>query len=153
MLWGAQFHLPHGRSNALVMESVIQYNADLAGTANNYAAWKYRMMAERLNLPARTPREGTVSLLYAIRKLKREIGIPQGIQATGKVDPELFEKAVEGMAEEAMHDRCTPPIPHRRLRKILSVFIANLSEICVVPSIESLKRSPAVPKKFTKNER
>ena len=108
---GAQFHLPHGRSNALVMESVIQYNADLAGTANNYAAWKYRMMAERLNLPARTPREGTVSLLYAIRKLKREIGIPQGIQATGKVDPELFEKAVEGMAEEAMHDRCTPTNP------------------------------------------
>ena len=108
---GAQFHLPHGRANALVMESVIQYNADLAGTANNYAAWKYRMMAERLNLPARTPREGTVSLLYAIRKLKREIGIPQGIQATGKVDPELFEKAVEGKAEEAMHDRCTPTNP------------------------------------------
>ena len=108
---GAQFHLPHGHANALVMESVIQYNADLAGTANNYAAWKYRMMAERLNLPARTPREGTVSLLYAIRKLKREIGIPQGIQATGKVDPELFEKAVEGMAEEAMHDRCTPTNP------------------------------------------
>ena len=110
---GAQFHLPHGRANALVMDAVIAYNADLAGTANNYAAWKYQKMAAELNLPARTPREGTVSLLRAIEKLKCEIGIPKGIQTTGKVDPVLFEQAVESMAEEALHDRCTPtnPIP------------------------------------------
>lgn len=108
---GAEFHLPHGRANALMMEAVIAYNADLAGTANNYAAWKYQMMAAELNLPARTPREGTVSLMQAIAKLKRELGIPTGIHATGKVDPELFEKAVEGMAEDAMHDRCTPTNP------------------------------------------
>ena len=128
------------------MESVIQYNADLAGMANNYAAWKYRMMAERLNLPARTPQgKERSSLLYAIRKLKGN-RYSQGIQATGKVDPELFEK----QWKEWRKKRCTivapPPIPHRRLRKILSVFIANLSEICVVLIIESLKRSPAVPK-------
>ena len=108
---GAEFHLPHGRANALMMEAVIAYNADLAGMANNYAAWKYQMMAAELNLPARTPREGTVSLMQAIAKLKRELGIPTGIHATGKVDPELFEKAVEGMAEDAMHDRCTPTNP------------------------------------------
>ena len=108
---GAEFHLPHGRANALMMEAVIAYNADLAGTANNYAAWKYQMMAAELNLPARTPREGTVSLMQAIAKLKREVGIPVGIHATGRVDPELFEKAVEGMAEEALRDRCTPTNP------------------------------------------
>ena len=76
-------------------------------------------MAAELNLPARTPREGTVSLMRAIEKLQREIGIPQGIQATGKVDPELFEKAVEGMAEEAMHDRCTPTNPVRPTKEDL----------------------------------
>lgn len=116
---GAEFHLPHGRANALVMEAVIAYNADLAGTANNYAAWKYQMMAAELNLPARTPREGTVSLLRAIGQLKRELGIPLGIQATGKVDPELFEKAVEGMAEEALCDRCTPTNPVRPTKEDL----------------------------------
>lgn len=108
---GAEFHLPHGRANALMMEAVIAYNADLAGTANNYAAWKYQMMAAELNFPARTPREGTVSLMQAIAKLKRELGIPLGIHATGRVDPELFEQAVEGMAEEALRDRCTPTNP------------------------------------------
>ena len=116
---GSQFHLSHGRACALMMESVIEYNADIAGTANNYAAWKYQKMAAELNLPARTPREGTVSLMRAIEKLQREIGIPQGIQATGKVDPELFEKAVEGMAEEAMHDRCTPTNPVRPTKEDL----------------------------------
>ncbi len=116
---GAEFHLPHGRANALLMEAVIEYNADIAGTANNYAAWKYQKMAAELNLPARTPREGTVSLLRAIAQLKREIGIPQGINATGRVDPELFEKAVEDMAEEAMNDRCTPTNPVEPTKKDL----------------------------------
>ena len=41
----------------------------------------------------------------------KELGIPLGIHATGRVDPELFEKAVEGMAEEALRDRCTPTNP------------------------------------------
>ena len=116
---GAEFHLPHGRANALLMESVIEYNADIAGTANNYAAWKYQKMASELNLPARTPREGTVSLLRAIAQLKRDIGIPQGINATGRVDPELFEKAVENMAEDAMNDRCTPTNPVTPTKKDL----------------------------------
>ena len=108
---GAQFHLPHGRANALMMEAVIAYNADLAGKANNDAAWKYQKMARELNLPARTPREGVVSLLRAIASLKRELGIPHSIQATKKVDVRAFEDAVENMAEEAMHDRCTPTNP------------------------------------------
>lgn len=116
---GAEFHLPHGRSNALMMEAVIEYNADIAGSANNYAAWKYQKMAAELNLPARTPREGTVSLLRAIEQLKRDLGIPQGIHATGKVDPELFEKVVEDMAEDAMHDRCTPTNPIQPTKKDL----------------------------------
>lgn len=116
---GARFHLPHGRANALMMEAVIAYNADLAGTANNHAAWKYQKMAAELNLPARTPREGTVSLLRAIAQLKCELGIPQGIQTTGKVDPKLFEQAVEDMAEEAMHDRCTPTNPVRPTKEDL----------------------------------
>lgn len=116
---GAQFHLPHGRANAMMVEAVIEYNADISGTANNYAAWKYQKMAAELNLPARTPREGTVSLLRAIEQLKRDLGIPQGIHATGKVDPELFEKAVEDMAEEAMHDRCTPTNPIQPTKKDL----------------------------------
>lgn len=96
-------------------------------------------------MPARTPREDGQS---ALRHSEAEAGnrYSPGNSGYWKSRPELFEKAVE----EWRKKRCTivapPPIPHRRLRKILSVFIANLSEICVVPSIESLKRSPAVPK-------
>ena len=108
---GARFHLAHGRANALLMDAVIAYNADLAGTANNYAAWKYQKMAAELNLPARTPREGTVSLLRAIEKLKSDVGIPKGIHTTGKIDPAQFEQALDLMAEEALHDRCTPTNP------------------------------------------
>lgn len=116
---GAEFHLPHGRSNALMIEAVIEYNADIAGSANNYAAWKYQKMAAELNLPARTPREGTVSLIRAIEQLKRDLGIPDGIHATGKVDPELFEKVVEDMAEDALNDRCTPTNPVQPTKKDL----------------------------------
>ena len=68
-------------------------------------------MARELSWPARPPREGVVSLLRAIASLKRELGIPHSIQATKKVDVRAFEDAVENMAEEAMHDRCTPTNP------------------------------------------
>ena len=67
----------------------------------------------------RSPREGVVSLMQAIAKLKRELGIPMGIHATGKVDPQLFEQAVENMAEDALHDRCTPTNPIRPTKEDL----------------------------------
>jgi len=109
---GGTFHLPHGRSNALMLSAVMEYNAELIGSANGYAAERYAKLAELLNLPARTRREGAVSFIREVNRLKKALGIEDGIRALG-VDPAEFENALENMAEAALADRCTPTNPRQ----------------------------------------
>lgn len=103
---GGTFHIPHGRSNALMLNTVMEFNADLAGSADGYAAEKYAKLATVLQLPARTRREGSVNFMLAVNRLKKKLGIEDNIRALG-VEQTEFEKALEQMAETAMLDRCT----------------------------------------------
>jgi alcohol dehydrogenase class IV len=107
---GGTFHIPHGRSNALMLSAVIEYNADLAGSATGYAAERYAKLASMLQLPARTPREGTVNLLREINRLKKSLGVEDGVHALG-IGKAEFEDELERMAEAALADRCTPTNP------------------------------------------
>lgn len=109
---GGSFHIPHGRSNAMMLNAVMEYNADLSGSANGYAAIRYAKLAEMLQLPARTPREGSVSFIKAVARLKSSLGIEDHVRALG-VDQAEFEKALESMAEAALVDRCTPSNPRQ----------------------------------------
>lgn len=107
---GGTLYLPHGRCNALLLEEVIAFNGDLEKSANNYAAKRYAKLAELLDLPARTVREGLVSYIDAVRKLKEQLAIESGFASLG-VDEEVYQTAIENMAEAAMLDRCTPANP------------------------------------------
>lgn len=108
--FGGTFHIPHGRSNALLLTAVMEYNADLAGSANGYAAERYAKLASILQLPSRTRREGTVSFIQAVGKLKKALGIEDNIKSLGINQPD-FENALERMAETALSDRCTATNP------------------------------------------
>lgn len=109
---GGVFHIPHGRANALLLNKVIEYNAELSGSANSYAAKKYSQLAELLNLPARTYREGVVSFIEAISRLQKALGVEYNIRSL-KIEQEEFESAIEQMVETAMSDRCTPTNPRK----------------------------------------
>jgi alcohol dehydrogenase class IV len=110
--FGGTFHISHGRSNALLLNAVIEFNAELTGSANGHAAERYAKLAEILKLQARTRREGTVNLMTAISKLKKSLGIEEHFSALG-IDQAEFEKELEQMAETAMLDRCTPTNPRQ----------------------------------------
>lgn len=107
---GGTFHIPHGRSNALLISAVMEYNADLGGSASGYAAGRYAELAKVLALPARTRREGTVNFIQAVGRLKKKLGIEDSILALG-VEKAEFEDALERMADAALLDRCTPTNP------------------------------------------
>ncbi len=109
---GATFHISHGRSNALLLSAVMEYNSDLRGSANGYAAERYAKLAKILQLPARTPREGTVNFILAIDKLKKLLGVETNIRTLG-VDPKDFETALDNMSQAALLDRCTPTNPRQ----------------------------------------
>ncbi|WP_350343918.1 1-propanol dehydrogenase PduQ [Proteinivorax tanatarense] len=107
---GATFHLSHGRSNALLLEGVMEYNADLSGKANDYATEKYAKLAKMLQLPARTKREGAVNFISAVSKLKKNLKIENSISSFD-IKKEDFEQALEQMSTSALNDRCTPTNP------------------------------------------
>lgn len=109
---GGTFHIPHGRSNALMFSAVMEYNAELSGSAGGYAAERYAQLADMLRLPARTRREGSVNFIREVNRLKKALGIEDSIRALG-VDQAEFENALENMAEAALADRCTPTNPRQ----------------------------------------
>lgn len=122
--FGGTFHLSHGRSNALLMEAVIEYNANLRDTSDQQVAAKYGQLARILGLPARTTREGYVNFLQAVRQLKRDLDIQSSIKAAGIKEDE-FMAAAENMAQQAMADRCTPSNPRTPTKEdIIAIYKA-----------------------------
>lgn len=116
--FGATFHIPHGRSNAVLLTGVLEYNSNLKGSADGYAAQRYAQLAAVLGLPARTSREGVVSFIQAVEQLKKKLDVEANIRALG-VEPELFERSLESMAQSALADRCTPSNPRQPTKEDL----------------------------------
>jgi acetaldehyde dehydrogenase/alcohol dehydrogenase len=125
---GAEFHIPHGRANTILMPHVIRYNAT---KPKKFAAFpkyehfiadkRYAEIARILGLPARTTEEGVESLVQAIIKLAKELDMPLSIAETG-VSKEEFESKVEELAELAFEDQCTTANPKLPL-------VSDLAEI------------------------
>ena len=94
---GGEFHIPHGRANAILLPHVIEYN----GTApTKFAAFpryksfvadkKYAEIARMLGLKANTVEEGVKSLADAVRDLMKEVNIPMTVKECGIDEKEYF---------------------------------------------------------------
>lgn len=110
---GGEFHIPHGRANAILLPHVIAYNAGLPSKFTPYAKYeyykapeKYREIARYLGLPAGTVTEGVNSLIKAIEELMAKLDMPHTIAECG-VDREEFRRKIPTMAERAFADQCT----------------------------------------------
>ena len=88
---GAEFHLPHGRINAILLPYVIRYNGVEDPTKfvsfpkyeYYIAKHKYAEIARRMNFPAYTDDEGLESLAREVDKLREDIGIPKSFKEAG----------------------------------------------------------------------
>lgn len=115
---GGTFHISHGRSNALLLSAVLEYNANLNSNTSRNVSEKYAKLAAILQLPARTNREGTINFMQAVVDLRKSLGIPSRIRDLG-IDKGNFENEVSNMVELALHDRCTPTNPRQPSREDL----------------------------------
>ena len=122
---GGEFHIPHGRANAILLPHVIEYNASKPSKFVSYPKYetfiadrKYAEIAKALGLPATTVEEGVKSLIKAIRDLMKELNLPMTI-AECKVDKKEFLSKVPMLAEKAFEDQCTTANPRLPLIKEL----------------------------------
>ncbi len=115
---GAEYHLPHGLANALLIEHVIRYNAtdaprkQTAFSQYGYpdATSRYARMARYMGLGDGTNEEMKDKLLAAFRELCVKLEIPATIKDVG-VDEKQFFAQLDDLAEEAFDDQCTGTNP------------------------------------------
>ncbi|MCM3171313.1 MULTISPECIES: bifunctional acetaldehyde-CoA/alcohol dehydrogenase [Paenibacillus] len=115
--WGGQYHTAHGRTNAILMPHVIRYNAKKPTKFASFPKYshfvadeRYAEIARILGLPARTTEEGVNSLINAIRKMNKTLGIEESFQEIG-FDAKDFEAHVDYLADRAFEDQCTTANP------------------------------------------
>ena len=114
---GGEYHIPHGRANAILLPWVIEYNAT---KPVKFATWpKYNhfiadqrlaTIAQILGLPCSTTEEGVASLIKAVRDLNEYLHIPATIKDAG-VDEAVFLAGVDELADKAHSDQCTTANP------------------------------------------
>lgn len=120
---GAEFHIPHGRANAILLPHVIEYNGEITPTkfmsfpkyGKYVAADKFAEIAKALGLPASTPEEGVKSLIKAVRDLMKELNVSPTIKDCG-IDEKTYLAAIGDLAYKAFEDQCTTANP--RLPKV-----------------------------------
>ncbi len=123
---GGEFHIVHGRANAILLPHIIEYNG--ATNPSKFVVFpkyekyiapqKFQEIAKALGLPASTPEEGVKSLADAVRNLMKELDMPLTIKALG-VDEKDFLSAVDDLAYKAFEDQCTTANP--RLPKVVEL--------------------------------
>ncbi|WP_430509436.1 bifunctional acetaldehyde-CoA/alcohol dehydrogenase [Gottfriedia solisilvae] len=128
---GAEFHIPHGRANAILMPHVIRYNAKKPTKFTAFPKYKYFVadkryaeIARTLGLPSSTTEEGVESLIEAVCSLAKELNINMSIQAQGVSENEFTEK-VSYLADRAFEDQCTTANPKLPLVKELEEVYLN----------------------------
>ncbi|HEX9059327.1 MAG TPA: iron-containing alcohol dehydrogenase, partial [Clostridia bacterium] len=114
---GGEFHIPHGRANAVLLPYIIEYNAQKPTKFVAFPKYetfiadkKYAEIAKALGLPAATYEEGVQSLIKAVRTLMKELNMPSTI-AECKVDSKMFAAKVPELADRAFEDQCTTANP------------------------------------------
>lgn len=114
---GGEYHIPHGRANAILLPHVVEYNAQKPTKFTIFPKYekfiadeKYAKIARHLGLKASTTDEGVKSLVAAIRSLMKEIEIPTTIKECG-VNEAVFMGNLSTLAENAFEDQCTTANP------------------------------------------
>ena len=114
---GGEFHIPHGRANAIVLPYVIAYNAKKPSKFVSFPKYeyfiadeKYAKLAKMLGLKAKDTQEGVNSLIEAIKELMVKLEMPKSIKECG-IDEKEFLSKVDELSDRAFEDQCTTVNP------------------------------------------
>lgn len=98
---GALYDTPHGVANAIILPTVMEYNAPATGE-------KYREIARAMGVQgvdSMTQEEYRKAAIDAVRKLSEDVGIPADLKAIVK------EEDIPFLVQSAYDDACRPGNP------------------------------------------
>lgn len=98
---GALYDTPHGVANAIILPTVMEYNAPATGE-------KYRNIAKAMGVDgvdSMTIDEARKAAVNAVKKLSKDVGIPENLKDIVKPED------VDFLAQSAYDDACRPGNP------------------------------------------
>lgn len=114
---GGQYHVAHGRANAILLPYVIKYNSKMPSKFVSFPKYetfiadkKYADIARRLGLPCKTTEEGVNSLINAIKDLMKKLDMTTSFREEN-IPKEIYMKNIDDLAEKAFEDQCTTANP------------------------------------------
>lgn len=126
---GGEYHIPHGRANAVLLPYVIKYNATKPTKFATFPKYeffiadeKYAKAARFIGLAGNTTEESVDNLIKAIRQLMKDLNMPMSIKECG-VDEDVFMSGLRKLAENAHDDQCTGANPRYPLvEEIMEIY-------------------------------
>ena len=113
---GALYDTPHGVANAIILPTVMEYNAPATGE-------KYREIARAMGVQgvdSMTQEEYRKAAIDAVRKLSEDVGIPADLKAIVK------EEDIPFLAQSAYDDACRPGNPRETSVEEIAVLYKSL---------------------------
>ncbi|WP_313129149.1 1-propanol dehydrogenase PduQ [Anaerocolumna sp.] len=105
---GGKLHVPHGRTNAILLPHVVEFNSNITGyTPKDYseAAMKYAKIAKLIGVSGSTVRLSVKNLISEITRLMQRMKMPTKLTEC-KISTEDILKEKKGIAEGALKDSC-----------------------------------------------
>ena len=114
---GAEFHLPHGRINAILLPYVIKYNSSTPTKFVSFPKYeyfiadkKYAELSRKMGFKSDTTEDAINSLIQEIQKLNEKLNIPKSFKEAG-IEESEFMKKLDLLADRAFEDQCTTANP------------------------------------------
>lgn len=98
---GALYNTPHGVANAIILPTVMEYNAEATGD-------KYKYIAKAMGVEGvenMSQAEYRKAAVDAVKKLSKDVGIPANLKEIVK------EKDLDFLSQSAFDDACRPGNP------------------------------------------
>lgn len=126
---GGEFHIAHGRCNAILLPYVIRYNASKPTKFVSFPKYeyyiadeKYANFAKKIGLEVKDTEDGVEKLIDMVNKMNEKLGIPKSFKEYG-IDEETYMNKLDTLANHAFEDQCTTANPRlplvTELKKIL----------------------------------
>ncbi len=113
---GAVYDTPHGVANAILLPTVMAFNADATGE-------KYREIARAMGVPNvdnMTQEEYRAAAVNAVKELSISVGIPADLKEIVK------EEDIDFLADSAVADACAPGNPKEATKEDIIALYKSL---------------------------
>lgn len=114
---GGEFHIPHGRANAILLPHVIKYNGTRPTKISTWPKYesyicdeKYYELAKAIGLNPKNIEDGVIMYKDACANLAKELGIKMNLKENG-IDEKEFNSNLDKLSSLAFEDQCTPANP------------------------------------------